>query len=220
MADHLTEEEQLAALKNWWKQNDNSLLMGIGVALALVFGWQAYQNSVINEKTEASALYQQMVTSATQDLFAQKKEEGVSVEFAAKELKEKYSGSEYALYGALFMAKELVAKNEYDAAIVELEYVKSNTNDARLQHIANGRIARILAAQEKYDEALALLQPTLDEFAPVFLELTGDIKRQKGDQDGAIAAYKEAWAKVKDEPETLPMLSVKLADLGVLTDAL
>jgi predicted negative regulator of RcsB-dependent stress response len=219
VSDHLTEEEQIAALKNWWKQNGNSLLIGVGAALAVVFGWQTYQNSIVQEKTQASMLYQQLVTSATQDAFTRNQEEGVSVDFAARELKEKFSGSEYALYGALFMARELVRKNELDAALSELDYVTANTEDARLMHIANGRKARILSAQGKHDEALALLNAALEEFVPQYLEQVGDIKLKQNDTEGALAAYQDAWNRIKDKPETLPMLSVKLADLGVLTDA-
>jgi predicted negative regulator of RcsB-dependent stress response len=47
----------------------------------------------------------------------------------------------------------------------------------------------------------------------------GDIKLKQNDTEGALAAYQDAWNRIKDKPETLPMLSVKLADLGVLTDA-
>jgi len=36
--EHRTEEEQVAALKQWWNDNGNSLIIGVGLALALVFG--------------------------------------------------------------------------------------------------------------------------------------------------------------------------------------
>lgn len=38
--EHRTEEEQVAALKQWWKDNGNSLIIGVGLALAVVFGWK------------------------------------------------------------------------------------------------------------------------------------------------------------------------------------
>jgi predicted negative regulator of RcsB-dependent stress response len=36
-----TEEEQLAAIKDWWQRNGKPLLTGGVLALAGVFGWQA-----------------------------------------------------------------------------------------------------------------------------------------------------------------------------------
>jgi predicted negative regulator of RcsB-dependent stress response len=37
--DIKTEEEQIAAIKNWWKENGNSLLMAVVAAIAIIFGW-------------------------------------------------------------------------------------------------------------------------------------------------------------------------------------
>ena len=69
MTELKTEEEQIAALKKWWSDNGKSLLIGIGVALAIVFGWKAYQNNLIQTKAEASSLYQQLIAEATKNNF-------------------------------------------------------------------------------------------------------------------------------------------------------
>jgi len=45
MAELRTDEEQVEAIKQWWKNNGSSLLIGIGAALAIAFGWQAWQTS-------------------------------------------------------------------------------------------------------------------------------------------------------------------------------
>ena len=54
MAELRTEEEQVQAIKDWWKKNGSSLLIGIGAALAIVFGWQAWQNHQAQQRTEAA----------------------------------------------------------------------------------------------------------------------------------------------------------------------
>jgi len=215
-----TEEEQLAALKKWWSENGSSLLIGIGVALAIVFGWKAYQGNVEQQKTEASMLYQQLVSAATQTKLTGL-EEGSTVGYLATELKSKHQGSEYALYASLFIAKEKVNQGDYDAAIAELNSVVENTEDIRIQHIANARLARILSVQGKHQEAIAMLESPADAaFEANYLEITGDIRKRSGDNAGAITAYKRAFELVKNQPRSQPLLAVKLSDLGINPDSL
>jgi predicted negative regulator of RcsB-dependent stress response len=209
-----TEDEQLAALKKWWNDNGNSLLIGIGAALAIVFGWKAYQNSVIQEKTEASLKYQQLVTVATRNDF-DNEDEAETVTYLAEELKNEFNQSEYALYAAMFIAKDMVEDDNYEGAAEQLNWVLANTQDVRLKHIVTARLARILSAQEKHDEALALLKPSEEAFKASYLEIEGDIKKRQGDAEGAIEAYKNAYELVKEEPQAQPLLAVKLSDLGV-----
>lgn len=214
-----TEDEQLAALKKWWKDNGNSLLIGIGAALAIVFGWKAYQNSVIQEKTEASLKYQQLVTVATRNNFDDD-DEAETVSYLAEQLKDQFQESEYALYAALFIAKDMVENKNYEGATEQLNWVLANIEDVSLKHIVTARLARLLSAQEKHDEALALLTPTEEVFKASYLEVEGDIKKRKGDVTGAVDAYKEAYELVKEEPQAQPLLAVKLSDLGVDPDTL
>ena len=214
MSDYSTEEEQIAAIKNWWKKNGNSLLIGIGLALVIVFGWKAYQSSVVENKTEASMLYQQMISAATStDLSAP--EEGSTVSYLATELKTKFSDSEYAIYAALFIAKELVSDAKYDEAKAEFNWVLENTEDQRIIHIVNGRLARIYSLQGDNDAALKLLTATDPAFEASYQEIIGDIKIRSGEKDAAIDAYKKAFELVKSNPQALPLLAVKLSDLGV-----
>ena len=217
--EYRSEEEQIAALKRWWEENGNSLLIGIAAALAVVFGWKAWQNSVENEKAEASVTYQQLITTATSNSLDEA-DEGSSVAFVAGELKEKFADSEYAIYGALFLAKEAVERNALDEAAAELNWVLENTEDARMSHVAKGRLARVLSAQGNHDEALALLVAPDAAFEAAFLELRGDILLRTEQNQAAIDAYTEAYALVKQSPQSQPLLAVKLSDLGVNPETL
>ncbi len=217
--EYRSEDEQIAALKRWWEENGNSLLIGVGAALAIVFGWKAWQNSVENEKAEASVMYQQLITTATSNSF-EDTDEASSLAFIAGELKEKFDDSEYALYGALFLAKEAVENGQLDLAVTELKWVLDVTEDARLQHIAKARLARVLSAQEQHEEALALLNASDKAFEAGYLELKGDILQRMDDNQGAIQAYTEAFAIVKENPQSQPLLAIKLSDLGVNPETL
>jgi len=214
VSDYSTEEEQIAAIKNWWKNNGNSLLIGIGVALIIVFGWKAYQTSVVEGKTEASMLYQQMISAATTtDLSTP--EEGSTINYLATELKTKFSDTEYAIYAAMFIAKESIADAKYDEATSELNWILANTDDQRIIHIVNGRLARIYSVQGDNDAALKLLTATDPAFEASYQEIIGDIKIRSNETQAAIEAYSKAFQLVKSNPQALPLLAVKLSNLGV-----
>lgn len=219
MAELRTEEEQIAAIKDWWKENGNSILVAIGLALAIGFGWKAYQNSVIETKSEASMLYEQML-SASSSPVAQNSDESTGVSYLANQLKEQHASTEYARYAALFLAKEAVAAKEYDAAIAELDWLIAGTEDARLIDIATVRKARVLSAKGEHEAALALLEPNEAEFEAEFLELQGDIKLRMGDESAAVDAYKKAYALLEEQTQLQPLLGIKLANLGVDTQQL
>lgn len=219
MNDFNTEEEQIAALKNWWKENGSSLLIGLGVALAVVFGWKAYQASVVQQKTEASLMYQQLVEAATQSSFDEPDDEA-TVTYLAKQLKTKFDDTEYALYAALFLAKESVAQDDLESAKAELNWVIATSDDSRIQQITKGRLARILAAEGNYEQAIALLEASDEAFKPGYLEILGDIHMRSGDKAAAIESYKKAYVLIKDQPQAQPLLAVKLSDLGILPDTL
>jgi len=216
--DFNTEEEQIAALKKWWKEYSSSILMGIGVSLAVIFGWQAYQQNQIDGKSEASLKYQQLITAVTAKDAETDGAETIS--FLASELKEKFNDTEYAIYASLFIAKESVQNKDLDAAKTELNWVLANSEDTRIKHIVTGRIARILASQDKNEEALAMLVATDKPFEGDYLEIIGDIKNRSGDKTGAIESYTKAFSLIKDSPQSQPLLAVKLADLGVNPETL
>tara|TARA_R110002072_G_scaffold89737_2_gene200928 strand:- start:3630 stop:4286 length:657 start_codon:yes stop_codon:yes gene_type:complete len=213
-----TEEEQIAALKQWWNDNGKSLLIGISLALVIVFGWKAYQNSVIQTKSEASALYQQLIAEATKNKLDN--EEVNTLSYLATQIKTKFESTEYAIYAALFIAKDAIESKDYELASSELNWVLSHSDDQRIQHIIKGRLARILSEQGNHQGALDMLNASLSQFEPSYFELIGDIKSRMGEQEAAIDAYKSAYALIKEKPQAQPLLAVKLSDLGVNPETL
>lgn len=217
MDEFKTEEEQIAAIKNWWKTNGTSVILAIVAALAIVFGYRAWQNNVEANKASASGLYQRLLTVATAQ---QGLGDEQSAKFIAGEIKTNYSDTEYARFAALYLAKIHAEAGELDEAIAELDFVLASTQDVRTMHIVKARKARVLASKGEYDSALALLNATEEAFKPSYLEITGDILLAQGDEDGARETYLEAYGLVKDEPQRAPLLGVKLSDLGVDTRSL
>lgn len=217
MDEFKTEEEQIAAIKNWWKKNGSSLILAVVAALAIVFGYRGWQGNVEANKASASALYQQLVNAVTAQ---QGLGDETSIVFLATELKDKFGEMEYAKYAALFLAKVYAESGKYDEAIAELDFILNSTEDVRTQHIVTGRKARLLAAQGQYESALAVLNATDEAFKANFLEITGDIQLLQNDPEAAKQSYLSAYTLVQDEPQRAPLLGVKLSDLGVDTRSL
>ena len=48
-----TDDEQLAAFKDWWQRNGKPLVTGGLLALVIVFGWQAFQKYQGNQSQGA-----------------------------------------------------------------------------------------------------------------------------------------------------------------------
>ena len=61
---YTTEEQQIEAIKKWWKTNGNSVLIGIALAITAVLGWQTWnQNKEANQEA-AAMMYGQLVEAA------------------------------------------------------------------------------------------------------------------------------------------------------------
>lgn len=207
----MTEEEQIAQIKDWWQRNGKPLLTGGALALALVLGWNAWQSYQTKQAQSASLIYQQLLEtsltgSGTPDA-------GKVAELAGK-LKSEYAGTHYAQYAALFVAKVAVEAGKLDDAAAELKALSDKPVDATVAELARQRLARVLAAQGKAEDALKLLE---GEAAKVWQasreELKGDLLVQLGRADDAHAAYLKAKAALADDA-AVGGLQMKLDDLA------
>jgi predicted negative regulator of RcsB-dependent stress response len=100
-----TEEEQIAQFRDWWQRNGKPMLTGGALALAVVFGWQAWQKYETNQAQGASIVYQQLLETA---LNPSGTPDSAKVAELAGKLKSDFGGTHYAQYGSLFVAKVAV----------------------------------------------------------------------------------------------------------------
>ncbi len=210
-----TDEEQLDELKAWWDENGNSLIIGVGLALIAVFGYRAWQNSVTETAEAASGMYEDLAGSLENiPPDGLPNEVLASVRSLGDQLKAEHGGSAYAHFGALYMAKVAVDKKEYDVAETELRWVLDNDVDESLEVITRMRLARVLAAQGRVDEALLALESEADpgEHLSSVEEVRGDLYYQLGRKSDAWEAYQNAVDAV-GEGRAKPFLKMKLEDL-------
>ncbi len=206
-----TEDEELAVIRDWWQRNGKPLLTGGALALVVVFGWQAWQKHQLAEAQGASVLYQQLLeTSLVADGQA---DVGKVAELAGK-LKTEFSGSHYAQYASLLLAKVAVEAGKLDDARTELQAVLDKPVDATLGELARQRLARVLAAQGKTEDALKLLTGDADQaFVASREELKGDLLVKLERSDEALQAYEKAKAALTAEA-AVGGLQIKIDDLA------
>ncbi|MCY1282595.1 hypothetical protein D9M68_216690 [compost metagenome] len=206
-----TEEEQLAAMQDWWQRNGKPLLTGGALALVVVFGWQAWQKYQTNQAQGASMLYQQLLETT----FTPSGQPDVArVSELAGKLKSEYAGTQYAQYGSLFVAKVAVDSGKLDDAVAELQALVAKPADETLGELARQRLARVLSTQGKTEEALKLLD---GEGAKAFVasreELKGDLLVKLGRSEEARLAYEKAKAALSEDA-AVGALQMKLDDLS------
>ncbi len=198
-----SEEQQVEAIKDWWKENGKAVIVGAVIGLGGLFGWRFYQGSVIEAKEATSNEY----TQAIQALSSQGADASSDVQNFIDSNKE----TEYAVLAAMQLAKVQVEAGNLDEALAQLEWAKTSTDDAALRPVITFRVARLHAEQGDYDAALSDLTDIKEEtWAGRVAELRGDISLRKGDTAAAYAAYTEAQ-QTNDASQALQM---KLDDLA------
>ncbi|MDO6564872.1 tetratricopeptide repeat protein [Amphritea sp. 1_MG-2023] len=210
-----TEEEQVEALKSWWKENGKTLLLGIALALAVVFGWKGWQNNQRVAAENAAVVYQNLVQAVALASAPQATDDQrTTATHLAKTLKDEYGDTAYARFGALFSARLYVDSGDYSAAVNELDWILAQSPDEVMATITTMRKARVMSAMDDVDAAIRLLDGLkAQSFSVSVAELKGDLYLRLGQVDNAREAYQAA---VADAPQgERPLLSLKLDSLAV-----
>lgn len=215
MADHLTDEEQLEKLKNWWKDNGTSLIVAVLVGLIAYFGFHSWQAHQQKQSEEAATLYSQLVEVVGINNQPLADEQVATVSYLAEQLQEGYASSLYAVNASLYLAKVAVETQDLDAAEIALSWAVEHANE-QLVGLATLRLGRVYLSQGKHDQALSLIN--LDENSTLLsanAELKGDILMAKNDTEGAEQAYQQAVSTLSDARSFRGnLLSIKLADIA------
>ena len=214
MATDTTEEEQVEAIKAWFDQNGTSLIVGIVVSLAAVFGYQSWEKTELADTEKASALYSDLSTAIVAGPLDTLSSQQISTgKFLAEELKADHPGSTYAHFAALHLAKLAVEANDLDTAAKELDWLLANKPEHAIELIANLRLAKVKTALEEYDAALALLDvKNAGAHVSSYQEQRGDIYLAMEKPEQAREAYKMAMDTIV-EGQSKPVLQMKFEDL-------
>ena len=117
MEQYETEEQQVEAIKRFWKENGLALVIGALLGLGGLLGWRYYNDSQIEAKEQASFAYEK----ASEDLL--KGELGFS---QAKTFIDSHNGTRYAMLMALELSQQAIVRKDLTEAAKQLEYVANN----------------------------------------------------------------------------------------------
>lgn len=207
MDEFESEDQQIQAIKKWWKENGASLLLGLGIGVGALLGWREYLAYQTDHSAEASNLYQtvqtQVVNNRLDDEHIRK----------ADTIRNEYGDTPYAALVSLAQAKHAYENGDAESAIMHLRSAIENSEEADVKHVASLRLARVLIAQKKHDEAeVILLSEHPAAFTAGYEELKGDLFVARGE----IAQAREAYDRAINAADGSPgrWLLLKRQDLG------
>lgn len=205
----LQEQEQLDALKAWWKDNRKWLLATLLVAFvvyAAIFSWKEYKSQ---QSAESSSLYAEVLKQvASND--AQRINDSVAL------LVEKYSSTAYAPRAQLLAVQANIQAKDLTRAKSQLEWVITHASESGLQDTARLKLASILLDEKNYTEAIKLLDATHpDAFVGLFADLKGDVLAAQGKIEEARTAYKLAFEKIDGKSAYRNLIQLKMDGLSM-----
>ncbi len=203
----LEEQEQLAALKAWWKENGGAILLGATLVLAAIAAWNGWMWYERSQSAQAAVLYDTLQKAArANDLKATRETAGAILE--------SYPRSAYAPLAALVSAKVHFQAGDLKTARAQLQWVIERSGSDEIRAIATLRLASVLLDDNEPDSALKILESKPSPgFEALYASQRGDILATQKKRSEARAAYKAALEKA--EAGTLrDALRLKLEALG------
>jgi predicted negative regulator of RcsB-dependent stress response len=206
---YLTEEEQLKKIREWITQYGPTILLSIALAFAISFGWRYWRGHEEQLYHQASTGYEEMVMNVIH-------EDHEKAKLQADYIKSKFPNTPYAMMAAFTLARLAVNANQLGEAEKQLRWIIDNTQSESLKQIASIRAARVLNAENKPKDALALLDNI--KKAPYLasaLMVKGDAWAALGDRLAAKNAYQQALDTIPDADSIRPLIQMRLGELAV-----
>ena len=185
MAYSIEEEQEINQLKDWWKENGETIIVAFILGVGGMFGWRYWQAHQAEQIAQASAQYDALIYSAQQDEQAKKANIEQFVQANSK--------TAYAVFALLNEAKKETEKQDFAAAEVNLNQALTQSQDEVLTSIVALRLSAVQFQLGQLDNALTSLNQVKGEsFNARKAILTGDIQVAKGDKVAAKNSFQQA----------------------------
>ena len=211
MSIYMTEDEQLEAIKKWWKRYNGIVIVLVSLVMLAVSGFRYWTWHEAKVTLLASNNYERL-------MLAFSNQDNKGVRSYANVLLADYGQTVYADAARLTLAKLYVRRDNYARAREELSYVAVHSKAPVFQQVAKIRLARLLVAEKSYDGALNELSKINDPaYLSVINELKGDIYAATGRYPEAVSFYREASNEVQSKGMANLFLEMKTNELAALT---
>lgn len=209
---NLEEQDKIDSMKSWWESYGTSIIVVVSVLIASYAGTQGWQYYQHQQRTQAADLYVLLQQ-------VQQSEDAVKINDAAHLLLEGYPSSGYAPRAAMIAALANVDAGDIKAAKGNLQWVLDNAKEEELKDLVRLRLAGLLLDEEKYNEALKLLDTRHGEaFAGLYADLKGDINVAAGQNVEAQLAYQTAINLLGTNNNYHNIVQMKLDALGEVSE--
>lgn len=209
-----TEEQQLEAIKNWFKKNANFISWVVIIFSVIFMGYQYYSHHKSVTFDNASEKYFTMLQSFS----ANDNESGAT---QAKSLISEYPKTAYANLANLILASHNVNNQEFAKAEENLLTVINNSKERdEIQAIALVRLMRLYRQTENNQAAFDLYDKYQSKIAKALLssltEIKADILLAENKISEAKLAYQAAKDQVIDNDLASSLLDYKFNELNFM----
>lgn len=214
MADDIIDShEQSERARQWLQQNGSSIIMGILIGLAVLLGWQRWQQSGVSHRAEAFVKVEDLQAAIDKD---DKELAGKLVE----DLRKNYGDTPHAALAALKLAEMQLKANQLPEAESSLRFVIDDSDSDSLKSIAALRLARVLLGRGEAQKAIDTLKTiAADAYVAEREQVRGDAYLALGKADEARKAYEAALAVMDVASPQRASLEAKRDDLAAGTAA-
>ena len=212
MSRYETEDEQVEAIKSWWKKNGTQLLSALLVVVIAISGWRYWTSTQYVESANASGLFEALQVNMERGTFGEVSRE-------ALKLIQEQPDSPYAVGAAMMYAKYSLDKGETEEALTQYSWITENAKDAQLRNTAYISLARIQMDLQNLDAA----QVHLDFLSKASLKgaeksvldyVSGLMAIAKSDAESAQLAFKRVVENEQTEANLLGLAQIQLDDLA------
>jgi predicted negative regulator of RcsB-dependent stress response len=205
--DVLDEHEQGELVRKWVRENWLSIVIGVGLGLVLLFGWQQWRTHRASRNMDAATQFEALNADVG------KKDFDAAKAIAAK-LKSDYADTPYAVFAAMREADIATEKGDLETAYASLDWAWQHAGIEALKATVAINLARVQLARGKAQEALDLIDKLPKDAFDSAAELRGDALVALGRKDDARSAYAAALTKLDPGAPNRSFIEMKLSDLG------
>jgi predicted negative regulator of RcsB-dependent stress response len=209
----LQEQEQLDALKSFWKNYGNLVTWLLILALTAYAGWNGWNWYQRDQAVKAGAMFDELdraVTAGDADKAGR----------IFTDLRERFPRTAFAQQGGLAAARLQFEKGQIDAAKASLAWLADNAVEDEARTIARLRLAGLYFDAKQYDQALQQVDAAKAAgFEALAADRRGDVLAAQDKKAEAVAAYQTAWKLMDPTLDYRRLIDAKLTALGAAPEA-